>query len=54
MPRLLLSVIAADGETSSCVPLSKKFAARERGHVLTPSVNSSLLLKRFDHNQLFI
>jgi hypothetical protein len=38
---------------SSCMPMSKKSAACELSHVLTPSINS-LLFKCCDHNQLII
>jgi hypothetical protein len=36
-----------------CMPVSKKSAAYEFSHVLTPSINSSLLLKSCVHNQFF-
>jgi hypothetical protein len=38
---------------SFCMPVSKKSAACELIHDLTPSINSSLLLKCCDPNQFF-
>jgi hypothetical protein len=38
---------------SFCTPVWMKSAACELSHVLTPSINSSLLLKRCDLNQFF-
>jgi hypothetical protein len=52
--KVLLSVVAARIEAfvilgiSFCTPVSKKSAACELSHVLTPSINSSLLLKHCD------
>jgi hypothetical protein len=38
---------------SFCTPLSKKSAACEPSHVLTPSINFMLLLKGCDPNHFF-
>jgi hypothetical protein len=56
---LLLNVVTAKIE--ALVLSGNKFlyacvrenAARELGHILTPSINSSLLLQRNDFNQFF-
>jgi hypothetical protein len=36
------------------IPVSNKSAAYELSHVLTPSINFSLLLKHCDPNQFFM
>jgi hypothetical protein len=56
--KLLLNLVTAGIEAlvsgnKFCMPVSKKSAACELSHVLTPSINSSLLLKRCDRNQFF-
>jgi hypothetical protein len=38
---------------SFCMPVTKKSAGVELSHVLTPPINSSLLLKRCDPSQFF-
>jgi hypothetical protein len=55
--KLLLNVVNAGIQAlvisgnKFCVPVSKKSAARELSHVLTPSNNFSLLLKCYASNQ---
>jgi hypothetical protein len=57
--KLILNVVTA--EIEAFVILGKKFlyacvrksAACELSHILTPSMNSSLLLKCYDPNQFF-
>jgi hypothetical protein len=56
--KLLLNVVTAELRhlyqgISFCTPVSKKSAACEFSHVLTPSINSSLLLNHCDPNQFF-
>jgi hypothetical protein len=57
--KLILNVVTAGIETLVsgnkffCTPVSKKPALCDHSHVLKPSINASLLLKRCDCNQLF-
>jgi hypothetical protein len=57
--KLLLNVVTAGIEAlvvlgnKFCEPVSKKSDTCELSHVLTPSINSSLLLKCCDYNQFF-
>jgi hypothetical protein len=53
--KLLLNAVTTVIEQgiSFCMPVSMKYAACELCHVLTLSINSSLLLKRCDPNQFF-
>jgi hypothetical protein len=57
--KLLLNVVTAGIEAlvyrgiSFCIPVLKKSAACEFSHVLTPSINSSLLLKLCDPHKFF-
>jgi hypothetical protein len=51
--RFLNLVTAGNEALRFCMPVSKKSAACELSHVFTPSINSSLLLKRCDRNQFF-
>jgi hypothetical protein len=39
---------------SFCMPVSKKHATCELSHILTLSINSSLLLRRCDPNYFFM